>query len=131
MSYGTRLEKEVIVKDKDGDDQKFVLIQFDALTGIGHKKKLLKLLVPSFIASQQATQETVVVDVLEKFMENIDDVDPLFLKDLIRSGAYKEGRVTINFENDFAGNYMMLYTLIQEIVMFNYIDVFQRLGSVQ
>jgi hypothetical protein len=128
MSYGSRQEKEVVIKNSKGEDSKFVMVQYDAMKGLTYQRKLLRILGPSFIAFQQSTQETFLINVVEKFLENLDQVEPAFLKELVIQGAFKEGRVTINFDNDFAGEYMVLYTLIQELVMFNFKDVFQALG---
>ncbi len=132
----SREEKEVTLTGKKGE-QKFVLVQYDAFKGIAYQRKLIKILQPSFsalfAASSDKGSSTTNLEVLaiEKFMENIDQVEPAFLKELVLQGAYKEGRVTINFENDFAGNYGVLFSLIVELVMFNFSDLFQLLGSGQ
>jgi hypothetical protein len=126
-----RLEKEVVLKDVDGNDVKFFLTQYDAFNGIKYKKKLAKILFPAFIAAQKASTEGQNPDFIffEKLMENIDEIEPAFIKEFVLAGAYKDGRVTINFENDFAGNYGLLLTLVQELATFNFIDVFRALGS--
>ncbi len=128
MSYGSREEKEVLIKNSKGEDSKFVMVQYDALSGLKYQRKLLRILGPSFIAAQQSTQENFLVSIVEKFLENLDQVEPEFIKELVLRGSFKEGRVTINFDNDFAGEYMVLYTLVQELVMFNFKDVFRALG---
>lgn len=135
----SREEKEITLTGKKGD-QKFILKQYDAFKGIQYQRKLIKILQPSFSALFAAATDkdkdgnpTANLEVLaiEKFMENIDQVDPAFLKELVMQGAQKEGRVVINFENDFAGNYGVLFSLIVELVMFNFSDLFQLLGSGQ
>ena len=129
----TREEKEVVLSGRRGE-QKFVLKQYDAFKGVGYQKKLIKILAPSFMAMQD---EVIKEDgswlavAIQKFIENIDQVEPAFLKELVVNGAQKEGRVMINFENDFAGNYGVLFSLIKEIIVFNYEDLFQLLGSDQ
>lgn len=131
----SREEKEITLTGKKGD-QKFILKQYDAFRGIQYQRQLIKILQPSFsaliaAANDKESNNNLEVLAIEKFMENIDQVDPKFLKELVLQGAWKEGRVTINFENDFAGNYGVLFQLIVELVMFNFSDLFQLLGSGQ
>ena len=135
MSFvNSRKEKEIVVASPNGE-QKFVLIQYDAFRGMAYQRKLIKIIQPSFSAIVHTLAESKEVSMemlaLEKFMENIDQVEPAFIKELVLQGAYKEGRVTINFENDFAGNYAALFSLVWEIIMFNFSDLFALLGSNQ
>lgn len=131
----SREEKEITLTGKKGE-QKFIIKEYDAFKGIQYQRKLIKILQPSFSAlfaavSDKESKENLELLAIEKFMENIDQVDPAFLKELVMQGAYKEGRKMINFENDFAGNYGVLFSLIIELVMFNFSDLFQLLGSGQ
>lgn len=128
MSYGSRQEKEVVIKNSKGEDSKFVLVQYDAMKGLTYQRKLLRILGPSFIAANTGSKERSLVNAIEGFLDNLDQVEPAFIKEFVLAGAFKEGRVTINFENDFAGEYSVLYTLLQELVIFNFKDVFQTLG---
>lgn len=132
MSFvDSREEKEITLTGKKGE-QKFILKQYDAFKGIAYQRKLIKILAPSFVAIQESVAKenaNFVAVAVEKFVENIDQVEPAFIKELVLQGAFKEGRVTINFENDFAGNYAVLFMLIKEIVLFNFDDLFQLLGS--
>lgn len=133
MSYtDSREEKEITLQGKKGD-HKFFLKQYDAFKGIKYQRQLIKIIQPSFSALIEAANDkdkgvSLEALALEKFMENIDQVDPAFLKELVVAGAQKEGRVAINFENDFAGNYGVLFALIVELIMFNFSDLFQLLG---
>ena len=136
----SREEKEVVLQGKKGE-QKFILTQFDAFAGLAYQRKLVKILAPSFLALQEvmdnkptstATENTsgsAVAAALSKLVDNLDQVEPAFIKELIVKGAQKEGRVAINFDNDFAGNYGVMFQLVKEIVMFNFEDLFQMLGS--
>lgn len=140
----SREEKEITLQGKKGE-QKFVLIQFDAFSGLAYQRKLLKILAPSFLAMQSemaakpTTGEASPVDTstlalkaaIGKFIDNLDQVEPAFIKELVERGSQKEGRVSINFNNDFAGNYGVLFMLVKEIIMFNFSDLFQMLGSDQ
>ena len=132
MSYiDSREEKEITLQDAKGE-VKFVLKQYDAFKGLAYQRKLLKILAPCFLVLQeQAKQknEDFMGLVIKSFIDNIDEVEPAFLKELVLQGAYKEGRVTINFENDFAGRYAVLFMLIKELIVFNFEDLFQFLGS--
>lgn len=131
----SREEKEITLTGKKGD-YKFHITQYDAFKGIQYQRQIIKIIQPSIsalIAASNSKDSNVNLEALaiEKFMENIDQVDPKFLKELVMAGATKEGRVAINFENDFAGNYGVLFALIIELVMFNFSDLFQLLGSGQ
>lgn len=135
MSFvNSRKEKEITVASPNGE-QKFILNQYDAFRGLAYQRKLVKIFHPVISAAIHTMAEDGEVVwqmlALEKFMENIDQVEPAFIKELVLQGAYKEGRVTINFENDFAGNYGAMYTLVWEIIMFNFSDLFSLLGSSQ
>jgi hypothetical protein len=133
----SREEKEITLQGKKGE-QKFILKQYNAFKGLAYQRKLVKILQPSFTAMIEASNTKEAKDkpegvgleaiALQKFMENIDQVEPAFLKELVVEGAWKEGRVTINFENDFAGNYGVLFSLIAELIIFNFSDLFQLLG---
>lgn len=129
----SREEKEITLTGSKGE-QKFVLKQYDAFKGIGYQRKLIKIIAPSFVAMQEAGKvegANILAIAVQKFVENIHEVEPAFIKELVMNGATKEGRVAINFENDFAGNYGVLFTLIKEIIVFNFEDLFQLLGSDQ
>lgn len=135
MSFvNSRKEKEITVASPNGE-QKFVLTQYDAFRGLAYQRKLVKILQPSIsaIINTLAEDKSASLEMLaiEKFMENIDQVEPAFIKELVLQGAYKEGRVAINFENDFAGNYGALFSLVVEIIIFNFSDLFQLLASNQ
>lgn len=136
MSFiDSREEKEITLTGKKGE-QKFYIKQYDAFKGLQYQRQIIKILQPSFsalLAASSDKDQAINLEALaiEKFMENIDQVDPKFLKELVMAGAQKEGRVIINFENDFAGNYGVLFSLIVELIMFNFSDLFQMLGSGQ
>jgi hypothetical protein len=66
---------------------------------------------------------------MEKLFDNLDTVDvEALIKELVASSATK-GSMAINFDMEFSGEYGKLFTLVKEIVEFNYGSVFTLFGS--
>lgn len=109
-------------------------------------KQLAKLLGPAFLelqasgvdanaqgkkaeADNKAKEEAAIIKAIKALIDNLDDVDvEALVIDLVMNGATK-GTLAINFDVEFAGNLGGLFSLVKEIVMFNYQDVFSSLGS--
>jgi len=135
MSVSSRKEKEIELQGEEGL-QKFVLVQYDGFRGLAYQRKLAKILYPAIqellsnpVDLGDGTVNLEIGAAIGKFMENIDQVEPAFIKELVVQGAYKAGRVSINFENDFAGNYDVLFLLVAELIKFNFSSLFTMLGS--
>ena len=114
----------------DGVDYK--ITQFLATKGLGIEVKLMKLLGPSFMELQKAAQdenaqEAVLSAAITALIEQFDKVDVVALIKELLSGVTK-GTATINFDQEFAGKTGGIWELVKEVVMFNFGDVFSKLG---
>jgi len=114
----------------DGVDYK--ITQFLATKGLGIEVKLMKLLGPSFMELQKASQdenaqEAVLSAAIAVLIEQFDKVDVVALIKELLSGVTK-GTATINFDQEFAGRYGVIFDLVKEVLKFNFADVFSKLG---
>lgn len=114
----------------DGVDYK--ITQFLATKGLGIEVKLMKLLGPSFMELQKASQdenaqEAVLTAAISALIEQFDKVDVVSLVKELLSGVTK-GTATINFDQEFAGRYGVIFDLVKEVLKFNFADVFSKLG---
>ncbi len=114
----------------DGVDYK--ITQFLATKGLGIEVKLMKLLGPSFMELQKASQdenaqEAVLSAAITVLIEQFDKVDVVALIKELLSGITK-GTATINFDQEFAGRYGVIFDLVKEVLKFNFADVFSKLG---
>jgi hypothetical protein len=116
----------------DGVD--YLLTQFPALDGIRYQKKLAKVVLPiikEWMGGEEG--ENIFGNIIDRVWENIDQLDEKFIVELVIKGATK-GSVAFNeasFNMEFAGKYAKLFKLVQEIVKFNFSDVFTLLGSAE
>lgn len=112
-------------------DTEYLLTQFPATAGIKYQKKLAKILLPALaeiIKAQETEGASPVGVALSKIAENIDQVEEELIKEMIAKGASK-GSMSINFDQEFAGNYDNLFELIKAIVEFNFSSLFTKLAS--
>lgn len=114
----------------DGTDYK--ITQFLATKGLGIEVKLMKLLGPSFMELQKASQdenaqEAVLTAAIGALIEQFDKVDVVSLVKELLSGVTK-GTQTLNFDQEFAGRYGVIFDLVKEVLKFNFSDVFSKLG---
>jgi hypothetical protein len=114
----------------DGVDYK--ITQFLTTKGLGIEVKLMKLLGPSFMELQKASQdenaqEAVLSAAITVLIEQFDKVDVVALIKELLSGVTK-GTATINFDQEFAGRYGVIFDLVKEVLKFNFADVFSKLG---
>lgn len=116
----------------DGDE--YLLSTIPATKGIKLLKQLTKLIGPSFTELLKSGEEdSAGVNpmglAMEKLFDNLDTVDvESLIKELVSSSATK-GSMAINFDMEFSGEYGKLFTLVKEIVEFNYGSVFTLFGS--
>lgn len=112
----------------DGID--FLLTTFPTMQGLAYQKKIAKLLGPVIAEIMKSTDESVnpMGIALAKLFDNLDEIDPEFIKEIVTKGASK-GSMAINFDMEFAGKYALLFKLVQEIVDYNFHDVFTLVGS--
>jgi len=102
----------------------YTLTQFQATTGIKYLKKIQKLFVPVW-AELVGTGGTVTPEVITLASEKFYDLDE---KDLQAMVCDSISMTPANYELEFAGQYIAIFNLVKEIIMFNYQDVFTQLG---
>lgn len=118
-------QKEVTI-----GDTVYHLTQFPASKGIVYQKKIAKVALPVFAEIVKGDEgDNVFGKVIDRVWDNLDQLDEQFIKELVVTGATK-GNMAIQFDIEFAGDYMRLFELVKEIVMFNFESVFIALGSV-
>ena len=128
----------------EGND--YMLTQFKASLGLKLMKQLTKLLGPAFIELQKASdtsdikgknadeakakrEEQAMMNAALVLIDNMDKVEvEALVMTLVTQGATK-GTMPINFDMEFAGKYDVLFSLVKEIVSFNFGNVFSKLGS--
>jgi len=122
-----REQKTVTVQGED-----YLLNQYGAIEGLKYQKALAAVIMPAIAEITSKSGETsegeAIAIGMAKLSENIDKVDERMIVAMVERGATK-GNMAINFDNEFAGNYMKLFTLLKEIVVFNFGSVFTMLGS--
>ena len=64
---------------------------------------------------------------MASIVENLDKVDVAALLRKLMSRVTK-GAYAIDFDQEFAGNYSALYSLVVEVLKVNYGDVLKKLG---
>ncbi len=116
---------------KIGEDE-FLITSMPATKGLKTLKQLTKLIGPAFSELIKGEKDGVnpVSIAMEKLFDNLDSVDvEVLVKDIVSSAT--KGTMTINFDAEFSGDYTRLFTLVKEIVEFNFGSVFTLLGSEQ
>jgi hypothetical protein len=114
--------------------EEFLLSTIPATKGIKLLKQLTKLIGPSFTELLKGGEDggegaNPMGVAMEKLFDNLDTVDvESLIKELVASSATK-GSMAINFDMEFSGEYGKLFTLVKEIVEFNYGSVFTMFGS--
>lgn len=113
-----RQQKEI---ELNGD--KYQLTQFGARQGIKLGKKVARLLLPALAAVYSENQEDFeLAAALEVVGENLDHLDDATIQELLSSVT--KNKYAIDFDNEFAGNYMTLFKLLWEVIQFNFSDLF-------
>ena len=108
-------QKEVII----GND-KYLIEQFGAVKGFRVGKKVGKVMLP-VISKAFGEEEASMADLMSIVAENIDSIDEDTVMELL-SETYKN-KQSINFDTEFAGNYMTLFKLLWEVIQFNFSDL--------
>ena len=112
-------------RDISINDESYMLTHMPATKGVKVLKQLVKLIGPAAAEIFQEGNIGGAVDILVKNMDSVD-VEAL-LKELVASAA--KGNMTINFDNEFAGDYAKLLKLCKEVVEYNFGNVFTLIGS--
>lgn len=126
-----REQKEIQVA---GDT--YLLHQYGAIEGLKYQKGLARVLLPAIAEITQSgeglseglSEASAIARAMDKLAENIDKIDERMIEAMVVRGATKDN-MSINFDNEFSGNYMKLFQLLKEIIMFNFGSVFTMLGS--
>lgn len=110
-----REQKEVFI----GND-KYLIQQFGAVKGFRIGKKVGRVMLP-VISKAFGEEEASMADLMDIVAENIDYIDEETIIELVSETT--KNKQMIDFDNEFAGNYMTLFKLIWEIIQFNFSDL--------
>lgn len=120
-----REQKEIEIKGT-----KYLLTQFDGMFGLSVLQKVQAIFIPAWAQMQREIingNEAAFVDMVAALSPKLAELDSGLIKQVIEKGATRNS-VQIDFARDFAGKYMEMLSLLKEILMFNFKDVFQELG---
>lgn len=112
-------------------DKKYILEPFLGKKGFKIKQKVVRILAPVLKEVGTLKEENTILEYLavavQSVMEHSDD-DSLFnlIEELLTGAKTESGK--IDFDTEFSQNYVTLYKLVAEIVLYNYKDVFSELG---
>lgn len=117
------------------NDNDYIINPFMGLQGLKIQNKLIKYagtVITKLNASteQDVNEEDVFGNIAEILQTLLSGDNEKEITDLIVelvSKVQKNGQ-PINFDKEFSCNYVTLFELVKEVVMFNYKDVFQKLG---
>lgn len=108
----------------EGIDTPYTVVQLGATSGNKVLKQLQKLILPVF--SQLAQSEgQFTPEIISLVSEKLEDLDEELIKSVICESCSMQPK---DYEVEFAGKFISLYSLLWEILWFNYEDVFQRAG---
>lgn len=116
------------------NEKKYIIEAFGGVKGFKIKQKLVKLLAPAleaFKSSKETDSDDqslmLIADAVQSVLETTED-DGIFnlLTELMTAVKTENG--SIDFNEEFKQNYVSLYKLAKEVIMYNYQDVFQALG---
>ena len=116
------------------DGTEYMLTQFDGEKGFIVMQKLLKVIGPVLAglsgSGKEGEENVTLGDALKDLFVKIDDPTIFALVRELISTVSKD-TMAISFKTEFAGNYKRLFALVQEVVEFNYGNVFTLGGSAE
>lgn len=132
------IETKTVTISSDSESYEYLIAQFGATKGLTYLKQITKLIGPSFselFAGKDVKQdadgkfeeipEAGLTKAVELLVDGMDKVDvEKLIKDLL-SNTTRNGR-EINFDFEFAGKYDVLFSLVMEVVKFNFGSVFTK-----
>ena len=121
----TVIESQMTV-NVNGTD--YLINKFKGKEGLMIGAKISKLIAPLFAASTSNGEELDITKIADYITDKMDEDSVCQLIVKLMTSVYK-GSQQVNFDTEFAGNYATLFDLIKEVVMFNYSDVFSKLGT--
>lgn len=108
-------------------DNTYVISPFLTSKGLRIKHKLVKYLGSSLSNAFDAEDDGTIIELIANvFAEIPEDQYVELLKD-ITSGVSRDN-MPIDFDKEFALNYLNLFKLVKEVLQFNYNDLFSLLG---
>lgn len=99
------------------------ITQFGAFQGVKLGKSVAKVALPAIASVMNDLSQNGISGVMEAISDNLDSLDEQTVVDLM-SGVTKNN-MAIDFDNEFAGNYLVMMKLIWEVIQFNFADFFQ------
>lgn len=114
-------QKTIIVNGSE-----YLITQMGALKGTRVLKELTKLAGPSFTKLQD---KGTVADALNALFEQLDKANVEGIMNELIATVTKGNGTSFNFDMEFAGEYDKLFTVLKEVVEFNFGSVFTLLGS--
>lgn len=128
------IETKVVTLSSDTETFEYTIAQFGATKGLTYLKQITKLIGPSFSelfagkdvdSKLEDVPDAGLTKAVELLVDGMDKVDvEKLIKDLL-SNTTKNGR-EINFDFEFAGKYDILFSLVMEVVKFNFGSVFTK-----
>lgn len=112
------------ISETQVNGKSYTLTQFSATSGIKYLKKIQKLLVPIW-AEAVASEGTITPETIRMASEKFCELDEADIRSMVCEAT---SIMPVNFDLEFAGQYMGLFNLVKEIIMFNFSEVFTQLG---
>lgn len=108
-------------------DETYVINPFLTTKGLRVKAKLVKYLGSSLSHAMSAEDESTIIEMIASvFAEITEDQYVELLKEILSNTT--KNNMPIDFDKEFALNYMNLFKLVKEVLQFNYNDLFSLLG---
>lgn len=112
--------KEITIKDN-----KYQITQFGGRQGLRLGKKVAKVMLPALAAAyKEGSAEPSLGDLLKAAAGHLDDIDEKTIEELL--SLTTKNKFAIDFDNEFAGDYGTLLTLLWEVISFNFADFLQE-----
>jgi hypothetical protein len=112
-------------------DTDYIINPFKGKQGLKLQLKLLKIVQPALSSLQHLTEDAdqmaVLGEIIKGVMSHADEDALLSLVEELLAGVYK-GTVKLDIDKEFTCNYSVIIELLKEVVMFNFKDVFSKLG---
>lgn len=109
------------------NNQAYIINPFKGIKGFKIQAKLIKL-VSSGLSGLGGSED---VDGIVKAIQvllgenDVDDITNLIME-ILSDTMTPDGK--LDFDTEFSQNYLALFELLKEVILFNYKDVFQKLG---
>jgi hypothetical protein len=112
-------------------DADYIINPFKGKQGLKLQLKLLKIVQPALSSLQHLTEDAdqmaVLGEIIKGVMSHADEDALLSLVEELLAGVYK-GTVKLDIDKEFTCNYSVIIELLKAVIMFNFKDVFSKLG---